>query len=74
MKLFKEKEKRFPLTLQGIEEWKQYEKQRKTKKINNYTYIAVLLAFFGFGILSKEILLVMLANKGINGITDLFFR
>jgi len=74
MKLFKRKDMRFPLTEKGIEDMFKYERERKTKKINSYTYIAVIIAMFGFEILSKEIFMVMLANKGINGITALVFR
>jgi len=74
MKLFKKKDMRFPLTEQGIKDMFAYEKERKTKKINSYTYIVVIIAMFGFGLLSKEILMIMLANKGINGITGMIFR
>ena len=72
--LFKKKDKRFPLTEKGIHDMFKYEKDRKVKRINAVTYIAVILAMFAFGILSKEIFMVMIANRGINGITDLVFR
>ncbi|HEY8890700.1 MAG TPA: hypothetical protein VIM70_10630 [Clostridium sp.] len=73
MKLFK-KDKRFPLTTKGIEDMFKYEKDIKIKKINGYTGIAVILVLFGLGFLSKEIFMIMIATKGLNGITDIIFR
>ncbi|HEY5588440.1 MAG TPA: hypothetical protein VIK86_05725 [Candidatus Paceibacterota bacterium] len=72
--LFKKKDKRFPLTEQGIQDMFKYEKDRKIKKINTVTYVVVIMLMFGLGILSKEIFMVMVANKGIGGITDIIFR
>lgn len=72
--LFKKKDVRFPLSEQGIKDMFKYEQDRKVKKINSYTYVGVIIGMFAFGFLSKEILMIMIANKGLNGITDMVFR
>jgi len=71
--LFK-KDKRFPLTEKGIADMFKYEQDKKIKKINTVTYMGVIIAMFAFGFLSKEFLFLMIANKGLNGITDIVFR
>lgn len=45
-------------------------KKEKLEKINNATSIIVILSMFGLGLLSKEFLMLILANKGINKITS----
>lgn len=72
--MFKKKEARFPLTEQGIKDMMAYKQSQKLKKINSYTYIAVILVMFGVGFLPKEMMVLMVANKGINGVTGLFFN
>lgn len=45
-------------------------KNEKLEKINSVTSIAVVLAMFGLGLLNKEFLMIILANKGINKVTS----
>jgi len=48
--------------------WEQ--KQEKLGKINNIIGLVVILGMFTFGILGKELFIILLANKGINKITS----
>lgn len=73
-RLFKKKVKSYPATDEGLVQMRFDVKQNKTKKINGYTSIVVILVLFAVGFLSKEILIILLANKGINGITELVIK
>ncbi len=46
-------------------------KNEKLNKINSVTSIIIILAMFGLGLVSKELLMIILANKGINKVTSL---
>jgi len=65
-RLFKKKEdKCYSCTPVGQVQMAWDIKQAKQSKINNATYAVAIIAMFGFGFLSKEFLIMILAGKGM---------
>ena len=70
--MFKKKMKTYPLTAHGYAQMELDIKMEKQEKINNVTSVIVLLTFLGFGLLSKEFLILYFTGKGIEFVTNLF--
>lgn len=71
MSIFRKKEKRYKFTAIGYAQMLLDIKQEKMNKINGYTSLIVILIMFVIGLLSKELMIIILANKGINKVTSL---
>lgn len=67
------RDKVYKYTAVGIAEMHADMIKAKTQKINTITSVVVIGSFFAFGILSKEIFMVMAAGKIINIATDIVF-
>lgn len=65
------KEKRYKFDRFGYAQLLLDIKNEKLNKINSITSVVVILAMFGLGLVSKELLMIILANKGINKVTSL---
>ena len=71
--------KTYPITAIGMAQMKMDHDSakinKKVKRITETTTIMVLLGLFGLGLFSKEILIYIMAGKGINALaTFLVFR
>lgn len=66
-KLFQKKEdKRYPLSDLGYVQMLWDIKQAKLGKINSIISITIIIGMFGIGLLSKELLILLLTGKGMN--------
>lgn len=70
--MLKKKEKTYAFTPLGFAQAMLDIKTEKQNKINNVTSTILLLAFLGFGLLSKEFLILYFTGKGIDFVTNLF--
>lgn len=65
------KEKRYKFDRFGYAQLLLDIKNEKLNKINSITSVVIIIAMFGLGLVSKELLMIILANKGINKVTSL---
>lgn len=65
------KEKRYKFDRFGYAQLLLDIKNEKLNKINSVTSVVIIIAMFGLGLVSKELLMIILANKGINKVTSL---
>jgi len=66
----KERIKTYALTPLGYARMMYEEKQAKLGKINGVVSVVIIIGMFAIGMLGKELLIIFLANKGINVITN----
>lgn len=72
--MFKRKEKTYKFNSFGYAQAILDIKKEKQDKINNVTSFILMAALFGFGLLSKEFLMIYLTGKGIDFVSNIFIK
>ena len=70
--MFKKKMKTYPLTAHGYAQMELDTKMEKQEKINGVTSAILLLVLMGFGLLSKDFLILYFTSKGAKLLTKIF--